>query len=287
MIRWNKATALATGLIMIVLGNAVALTGAYYNRSGEPDAKVTLTQRELHISYLGGFLREHSGIAFSLNWRVSNNNLYYTSHWVYPDWLNETKLKDIGFDTSLPTTTRHADRDYRKMLPREAYVVLEYEGPAYEARIEQLRNNLEQQQQLALEHPNDKQHVTNVRQAELALKNEEKTFSHLYAVDAGSDKNMLRQRYPNRNRYIIVTGQVRIALSTKGDKSPPHLTGRIQALNIKSITAPYSVRQRIKHFFAKKRYSARRNFQYNITLAYGKRLEPWIADFSIIQPDRE
>ena len=41
MIRWNKATALATGLIMIVLGNAVALTGAYYNRSGKPDAKVT------------------------------------------------------------------------------------------------------------------------------------------------------------------------------------------------------------------------------------------------------
>ena len=46
MIRWNKATALATGLIMIVLGNAVALTGAYYNRSGKPDAKVTLTQRD-------------------------------------------------------------------------------------------------------------------------------------------------------------------------------------------------------------------------------------------------
>ena len=38
---------LAAGALLILLANGVALTGVYFNRSGEPEARMVLSQREL------------------------------------------------------------------------------------------------------------------------------------------------------------------------------------------------------------------------------------------------
>lgn len=282
MIRYNKTTALLTGLAMIIVGNAVALTGIFYNRSGEPDATLQLTQRELRLPYPGGFESENSGIALDLQWRV-NNNSDYASYWSYPGWLNESKLKELGFDTSFPKTDHNATTRYRKMLPREVYLVLEYNGLAYETQLKRAQDKLKRQQQLAAEHPNDKQHVNNLKQAEAAVDNEENTFSRLFAVDAGIDKNVLRQKYPNRSMYIIATAQIRIALYAKQDGLPLYLTGRIQGLSIDSITAPYAIRQRLEPYLSKNAYAARQKLKYKVTVAYGKRLEPWIENLTITQ----
>jgi len=285
MIRWNKTTALVTGMAMIVLGNAVALTGVYYNRSGTPDAEVTLTQRELRLPYSGGFESENSGITLNLNWRVKDDHSDYATNWGYPEWLNENKLSELGFDTSIPKTAHDATTRYRKMLPREAYIVLEYNGPAYEVQLQRVRENLRQQQQLAAEHPDDATHRTKVKQAEAAVANEENTFSHLFVVDAGVNKNELRQRYPDHHMYIIATAQIKIVLYSRQESLPSYLTGRIQGLSIDTITAPYAIRQRLEPYLAKNAYVARQKLKYKVTIAYGKRLEPWIEDLTVIQPD--
>lgn len=286
MIHYNKATALLLGLALIVLGNAVALTGIFYNRSGEPDAKVKLTQRELRLPYPGGFERDNSGIAFDLQWRVSHENSLYAINWGYPDWLNEIKLKELGFDTSIAKTLRNQQR-YHKMLPREAYVVLEYNGPAYAAQLKRAQDTLKHQQQLLAEHPQDKQHRNDLKRAEAAVANEETSFSHLFAVDAGVDKSQLRRKYPNRSMYIIAAAQIRIELYAKRDGSPLSLTGRIQGLSIDSITAPYSIRQRLEAYLAKDTYAARQKLKYTVSVAYGKRLEPWIEDLTITHPTNQ
>lgn len=282
MIRWNKTTALITGLAMIVVGNTVALSGIYYNRSGAPDAKVSMTQRELRLPYFYGFQNENSSIAFNLQWRIRNDDSDYANQWVDPDWLNERKLTELGFDTSIPKTAPHAERRYRKMLPRAAYIVLEYNGPTYAAQLAKAQKKVRQQQRLSQEHPDVKKHAEDLKRAKSALDNEEHTFSHLFAVDAGADKDALRRKYPNRSMYLIVTGQVSIAFYT--EKCKPYLTGSIDALNIDSITASYAIRRQLEPYLGKHRYQERQKLKYKVTVAYGKRLEPWITDFALTAP---
>lgn len=282
MIRWNKTTALLTGLAMIVVGNTIALTGIYYNRSGTPDAKVTMTQRELYLPYDYSFQGENSGVAFKLEWRTRSDNSDYASNWGNPSWLNERKLTELGFDTSIPKTAPHAERSYRKMLPREAYVVLEYNGPTYAAQLKQAQEKVNQQQRLSQEHPKDKKQAKALKRAKTALENEQHSFSHLFAVDAGADRDALRRKYPNSSMYIIATAQVSIAFYT--NKGKPHLTGSIEALNIDSITAPYTIRRQLEPYLGKNNYQERQNLKYKVTVAYGKRLEPWITDFAITSP---
>lgn len=287
MIRWNKTTALITGLAMIVLGNAVALSGIYYNRSGEPDAKVTLTQRELRLPYFGGFDNENSGVALNLHWRVRDDKSSYAKNWGYPDWLNEEKLKELGFDTGIPKQAPRAAARYSKILPQAAYVVLEYDGPTYEANLNRVLTDLKTKQKSAAEHPQDKQLHIALEQAETAADNEKNSFSHLFAVDAGIDKNVLRRKYPNRSMYIIAEAQIRIVLYAQNTSSPSRLTGQIQALSIESITAPYPIRRLLEPYIAKNNYQTRQKLKYKVTVAYGKRLEPWIINLSLTSVNQD
>lgn len=282
MISWNKRTALLTGLVMIIVGNTVALTGIYYNRSGMPDAKITMTQRELRIPYYSSFQSENSGIAFNLEWRTINDNSNYVSHWGTPDWLNKSKLTELGFNTHYSETAPHAYRYYRKMLPREAYVVLEYNGPVYAMQLKQAQEKLKQQERLSREFPDNKKYQSALKRAKIALENERDSNSRLIAIDAGADRNALRRKYPDRSRYIIATAQISIGLYT--NKYKTYLAGTIQALNINSITAPYAIRRQLEPYLGSNNYSKWQNLKYKVTVAYGKRLEPWITDFSIIKP---
>ena len=45
-----KKYGLIAAIALIVLTNVVVLAGVAYNRSGEPDATVTLTERELNLA---------------------------------------------------------------------------------------------------------------------------------------------------------------------------------------------------------------------------------------------
>lgn len=283
MMHWNKTTALLTGLAIIVLGNTVALIGIYYNRSGEPDAEVTLSQRELQLPNYYGFESENSGIALRLQWRVDDDNSSSYYYWGHPAWLNETKLHELGFDTSTPVNTPRAAVKYQQMLPREAYVVLEFMGATYEARLQHAREELARQQRLAAEHPSDKQHRIRLQQAKDALKNEENRDSRLFAVDAGTDKTSLRHKYPNRHRYIIAAAQIRIMAYNKQPKDPLYLTGTIRKLSIGSITAPFAVRKVLDPYMNRKAYQKRQKLKYQVTVAFGRRLEPWIKGLRIIQ----
>ena len=51
--RWSRTHTLVAGLGLIALTNAVALLGVAWNRSGEPDATLQLSQRELQPPYYG------------------------------------------------------------------------------------------------------------------------------------------------------------------------------------------------------------------------------------------
>ncbi|MEE8183931.1 MAG: DUF4824 family protein, partial [Acidobacteriota bacterium] len=109
--------------ILVVAANAVILSGVAYNRSGEPDSAIHLTERELSVSRSG---EENSGISLSLRWAVQG-------YWLDgPGWFGREKLEEIGFYCGIPLDDPLAGTRYRNMLSRETFVVLEYEGDAWQ-----------------------------------------------------------------------------------------------------------------------------------------------------------
>ena len=59
---WSRRHTLIAGIALIALTNAVALIGVWYNRSGEPESALRLTQRELAPPYWRGVDRESGGL---------------------------------------------------------------------------------------------------------------------------------------------------------------------------------------------------------------------------------
>ena len=92
MKRRNLRTMLA-GIGLIILTNAVVLAGVAYNRSGEPETRIILTERELNLPYRYGGSKENSGIALRVNFRVdgtsSDKYRYYGND---ARWLSKEKL---------------------------------------------------------------------------------------------------------------------------------------------------------------------------------------------------
>src|SRR6202035_2098013 len=123
----GRRLGLIAALALVVLANAVVLTGVARNRSGT-DARVELTERECPLVKS---LKDDddSGMALEL-----------TAHW--PNGLSEDgspgidreTLRALGFDVSMPLNSPRADGFYRRALPRDAFVVLEMEGPAWRQR---------------------------------------------------------------------------------------------------------------------------------------------------------
>ncbi len=90
-----KRYGLIGAIALIVLTNVVVLAGVVYNRSGEPDAVVQLTEREL--SWLKRWDvtdKEDTGIYLKLKWNLAKSHYrqYRTNHWTYQkgdSWLNQ------------------------------------------------------------------------------------------------------------------------------------------------------------------------------------------------------
>ncbi|MGH8649482.1 MAG: DUF4824 family protein, partial [Burkholderiales bacterium] len=59
---WPRGRTLAAGIVLIALTNAIALGGVAWNRSGEPESVLKLTQRELSQPRGFGLDREEGGL---------------------------------------------------------------------------------------------------------------------------------------------------------------------------------------------------------------------------------
>lgn len=289
MLTWSRNRTLIAGIALIALTNAVALGGVAWNRSGAPESELKLTQRELHDVYGFRYDTETGSTELGLRWRMhtseSDDLFSYDSFGGgMPDWLDETKLAALGFDVSKQPDARRESRRYARMLPKEALIVLELDGPATQAALQRARARLARETAKEAAEKDKAERRSQVKLAADALKREETSTSRLFAVDAGTDAAALRAKYPDRGRYAIVRGKVRAY--------PPAPSGRAQEQRwrgyIESIDTP---RVNVPLEFRRQAGMALRAIpragptdpgpRYEVTVAFGKRLEPWVTALAV------
>lgn len=282
-----KKYGLLAAIALILVINAIVFTNVGLNRAGEPDAIITLTERELPLSsFHHAADRENSGVSLRLAWQEYPLIYEFEGYEQKYAWFDKTKLEAIGFDCSLPLNDPNAERHYGKMLPRNAYVVLEYEGKAWEAWKVRMERKLEER---ALEAKGDekkeKEYVRIKKQYEQSLRSR----SRLFAVDAGRDPHQLRLQYPDRSRYIIAAARVRplfkMGRADLKKKVETRLEGTILDVLSADINVPLSKRDAVDALLKDRtrlysRYQSDRESgpHYAVTLIYGKRYEPWVAE---------
>ena len=277
---WSRAHTLVAGLALIALTNAIALGGVAWNRSGEPESVLTLTERELWEPYAYGFGREEGGLQLILRWRALPRDpdmVLYGEFQGAPEWLDEAKLKELGFDVSPPPATRRASWRYDRQLPRETLVVLEFDGPAYQRALERARERAAKEAGKGAA-TGKTGPGTPAEQAATFLKNEETANSRLFAVDAGRDAHRLRARYPDRARYAIVQGKVRASYQF-GRGKEARWTGYIEGIQNGQVNVPLEFRRAIERAPrpVPRPAAAADRPAFEATVAFGRRFEPWIT----------
>lgn len=288
MITGARTRSLLAGLALILATNAAALMGVAYNRSGKPESMLMLTQRELALPYSSEFGHENSGLALRLRWRVSGQV------GDPPAWLDQAKLAALGFDVSKPVATPEGRRYYAKLLPRQVILVLELDGPAYQAALEHARQHLAQAEASLETNARDQEFKQRAQDAKAQFDQEEHQDSRLFVIDAGLDVAALRARYADRTRYALVRGRIQPWVIQKEGRA--ELSGYVDGLSVSEVNVPLTYRP---IFEPSRRESAPRTLQallgkaqdnrytrsprYEVSVAFGKRLEPWMTGASALR----
>ncbi|HEB56590.1 MAG TPA: DUF4824 family protein [Gammaproteobacteria bacterium] len=277
---WRNQHTWIAGLGIIILTNTLALAGVAYNRSGEPAARVTFSERELKLPYYWGRKRENSGLALTLNWRIDSGDdegPYYFSVYRSPHWLDQTKLAALGFAVEEATASEENRRRFNHSLPKEVFLVLENNGPAYQTVLVHRQAIAKQQQALADRNPANEKLANAAKDSQKRLQREQQEASRLFVIDAGLNAHTLRQRYPDTTRNIVLRGTVRARVNQQDDDQWV-VQGIVKEVAVTRVNVPLEYRRVFEPFMVNEAGDRDRDPGYQVTLAYGKRFEPWVVE---------
>jgi Domain of unknown function (DUF4824) len=277
---------LTAAALLVVLMNALILGGVALNRRAPPDATLILSERELSPTITDPFdfgNDENSGLTLRLSWSVlppvvadpaaPTHFLYaWTEAWGPAAWLDRKKLAALGFDVTREPDEHVVTRSYERAQPREVLLVLEMNGAAYQSALEQIRSRATQAAAAAAA---DSSSATLAGEAERlgeAAHRLERDDTRLYVVDAGLDAAALRSRYPDRARYAIVRGSVRPRVVGQG--AARQVFGSVAAVHCDDLSVAVKLRAPLP---ARPLRNDDRGQPFQVTVAFGRRLEPWIV----------
>jgi hypothetical protein len=248
---------------VVLLANAVALIGVARNRAGRPEVEVLLTERELPMA---PWSDESTGVFLRLEWQHSLPG----SKVDWP-WFDRAKLESLGFDSA--RWEKEVRERYGRMVPRRAYVVLEYDGPAWALWLEAREAEPE-------ETPPGSSRIS---------------ASRLVPIDVGLDPGELRRLHAERSRYVIVPAIVGAGRTGDGPGGKVVLGGHILYVLVSEIHVPKGLGALLAELRAadaavpappreearsgppvlQRRHAPPR---YEVLLRYGARHEPWVAE---------
>ncbi|MDD0842040.1 DUF4824 family protein [Pseudomonas sp. Gutcm_11s] len=267
MIAIKPRHGLLAGLGLILLSNAVALAGVWYNRQGEPESRLLLSQRELHRDW-DGPRKENSGLSMRLDWRMPVHPKADKNHCYSDRGLTKAQLQAVGLPSSGPEPRQDT---------RAAWAILELDGPLYQQSLQQAEQHLQQASAKLQELPGDKERQEQEKAASKALADERSKESRLFLADVGLEAAALRQRYPDRDRYMLLRGTVRVWRRCYNE-TDTSLSGTFDPSNA-SINVPHTWRQALAERLPTYYNDADQPFSAEIS--FGQRLEPWLSDVRI------
>lgn len=281
---------LAVSLVVVI--NLVILGGVAWNRSGQPEARMLLSERELRLSGGG---TENSGLSLHLVWRHQGDAVQ--------DWFDQKHLEAVGFDCSPVPDSPAAERYYRKQLPHRAYLVLELEGAAWQRwKEKQHARYRELETATGGTESEKKNRGWELKQISRQLEEE----SHLFAVDVGRDPKLLRQQYADTAHYLILPALVRLQMEYRAadqqqSKQRHKLTGYVERILVSQIHLPRDLSVELRRLtsgsgkiapyrdeygwpYTPADSTKKQPLRYQVDLAVGKRYEPWIRSVQVMPP---
>lgn len=266
-----KSRTLWAALLLVLVVNGIVLTGVVRNRSGVPDAVLTLTERELPVNTFSS-QKENSGVELRLNWNRSYG---------IDQWFNADKLVELGIKPS-PV---EKSASFRYALPKKAYVVLEYEGAVwrrFKAEKEQALVELEKKRRAG------KIDEQNAKSERYRLERALHFGSRLFAVDAGLEPGPLRQRYPDKQHHLIAATLVRESYGYREPKEQP--TGWIDDLLIDRLHVPRNLHEPLLKLppvdsFRSDESEKIPRPRYEVRVNWGRRYEPWVMGVTLLEHD--
>ncbi|MBN2793686.1 MAG: DUF4824 family protein [Desulfuromonadales bacterium] len=268
------------GFLLLVATNIIVLSGVALNQSGQPESLVTLTERELSLPYR--VHKENSGLSLRLNWRtldrIEDSSGYSNSR--TPVWLNADKLAELGFDINALISADGHSTHFKQPLPREVFIVLEYDGTAYREALARAESAFHEREGSLKLNSDDKSIRENYESAEKRLNRERLEEPRLFAIDAGLDPGRLRDKYSDCGRFIIAKGLIQPGYGYAKDKED--VSGYLSKLSVASLHVPLNQRRIFDAMLARdrSRQDDIRPPRYAVKLAYGSRFEPWIMSVS-------
>ena len=274
-----RRRAMIVGVALILAVNLIVLAGVAWNRSGEPESTVRLSERELGLPQGQLHSKENSGVTLHLMWRVHSvtdmQENSYGQHFFggIAPWLDAPRLAALGFDVSQGIgTTAHAAK--RQQI-RDVVLVLELGGPAYRQSLDRVQKKAKDEEALKTANPGNEEFERRAKQSREHALREESANSRLFVVDAGLEAESLRAQYPDKAHYLIMRGQIRSQILTQDRKE--RWAGFIEAVSISQINVPVHFQNVLKQA---QDGSPNTPMQYEAIVASGKRLEPWLVGLS-------
>jgi hypothetical protein len=270
MITLKPRHGLLAGLALILLSNAVALAGVWYNRQGEPESRLLLSERELRRSWDGPH-KENSGLMLRLDWRMVRHNWSGEDSCRSEHGLTEAQMEAVG----LPVNDSRSQRD-----AQQAWAVFELNGPAYRQSLRQAEVQLQEAINKLQQLPEHKRLKQEEKSARRALEDERFTESRLFLIDVGLDADALRQRYPDRSQYALLRGTVKVWSSCRRSDQKRYQAGTVHLHN-ESINVPVTWRQQLADLLPE--YYGNAITPFTAEISIGQRFEPWLSAVQVTE----
>jgi hypothetical protein len=259
-----KPTYAAGALVLAV--NLFVLLGVWHNHKGV-EATLTLTERELTLNDRED---ENSSLSLSLDFDDPRN-------------VPVERLRALGFDTD-----KILGEESPSIPEKPVFAVVEMEGPAYQQWLKTEQDDLAKKKEnleKLVGHNANKEDLNEAQSAVDEAQDTLDTGTHLFVVDVGPDAAALRARYPDRGRYAILPAKLQVYRTEGGEDNKVTLTTSLTLLgdsvHVDNDWQPFfkGLKYTEKNYWSREkndRYQPWVN-RYQVTLAFGKRLEPWIV----------
>ena len=260
----NKLLWGAAGLLMVV--NCVVLGHSLYNRH-EVKARIILSERELSFPHNYGFEKENSGVSLSVQWNTRADTTTKDNYYYYRDLkLTSEHYTSFRFSDVCDHPGNNTDE--------QGFVLIEFNGNAYQQLVEKLRAQLSQLQQSSAQ-------AEKIKDATDELQQFEKR-SRLYIIDAAANRAALeaslskQEKIPG-SQFLILPALVKDAYRQCESTQKDPNTVYIEELLVDRIYVPREYHALLS--------DKKQDQHFQATIAFGKMDEPWLESLELCEKE--